>query len=142
MSFKLIGGYPESFVVSLPVTAGVAIAEGEAVDINGNVVQRTTASSTIHTLFGIARETITTAATSLLVAPVCQGQLFEAATKNNTHATNQTMQSAIFDTQASIDNTGADVTGPTGVFLILAPKGAVSAKLCIGEFTRLQSTST
>ncbi len=142
MAFKLRGGYPESFVLQLPVTAGTAIAEGDALVINGNVVARADANATIHTLFGIARETITTAATSILCAPVCQGQIYEGAMKNNTHATNQLLESAIFNDQASIDNTSSDVTGATGVWLMLSPVGAVADKLALGEFTRLQSTST
>lgn len=142
MAFKLVGGFPESFAFVAPVTAGTAINEGDALAINGNVLERATASSTIHTLFGIARETITTAATEILVAPVCQGQLFQGDMKNNTHATNQIFESAIFDTSATIDNTSSDVTGPTGIWLMLQPIGAVGDKKALGEFTRLQSTST
>lgn len=142
MGFKLVGGFPDSFTVEAPVTAGVAIAEGDALDISGNVLQRATASSTIHTLFGIAAETITTAAALILVRPVCQGQVYQGDMKNNTHATNQIFESAIFEDHDSIDNTGTDVTGPTGIWLMLSPIGAVGDKKCLGEFTRLQSTST
>lgn len=142
MSFKLVGGMPDSFSFEAPVTAGTAIAEGQALAINGNVVERVTASSTIHTLLAVARDTITTAATTIRCSLVCPGMIFQADTKSNTHATNQTLQSCIFDTSATLDNTGSDVTGPTGVALILGPIGAVADKKVLCEFTRLQSTST
>lgn len=142
MGFKLVGGYPESFVIEAPVTAGVAIQEGDALVINGNVLERATSSSTIHTLFGVARESISTTATRIKVSPVCQGQIYEGVMKNNTHASDQIFESAIFEDHDSINNTGSDVTGPTGVWLMLSPIGAVSDKRCLGEFTRLQSTST
>ena len=142
MAFKLVGGFPDSFIIEAPVTAGTAIAEGQALAINGNVLERVTASSSIHTLFGIAAKTITTAADTILVRPVCQGQIYEGATLNNTHATNQIFESAIFSDSDTIDNTGTDVTGPTGIWLMLSPVGAVAGKKVLGEFTRLQSTST
>lgn len=140
--FKLRGGFPESFVVEVPVTAGVAIQEGELLDISGNVLQRATSSSTIHTIFGVATESISTAATAIKVRPVCQGQLYEGTMTNNTHATNQTFESYALTDHANVANDSSDVPGPTGVFLLITPIGAVADKRAMGEFTRLQSTST
>lgn len=140
--FKLVGGFPESFVIEAPVSAGVAIAEGDLLAISGNVLARATSSSTIHTIFAVATETITTADTAIKCRPVCQGQLYEGAMTNNTHASNQTFESYALTDHANVANDSTDVTGPTGVFLLIAPIGAVSDKRALGEFTRLQSTST
>lgn len=139
--FKLVGGTIEPYTVEGTVASGVAIAEGDALVINGNVLERATSSSTIHTLMGIALETITTAATTIRFQPIVQGQIWEVESKNNT-ATTQRYESMIFEDHNSIDNTDTDVTGPTGVFLCLAPIGAAADKRLLGELTRLQSTST
>ena len=40
------------------------------------------------------------------------------------------------------NNSDTDVAGATGVFLALALVGATGDKRLLGEFTRLQSTST
>ena len=142
MAFKLVGGFPENQAVELPVTAGVAIATGDLVAINGNVVERATSSSTIHTIVGVAAETISTAATVLKVIPVCQGQLWEASCNANTHASNQTLETYALTDHANIANDSTDVPGATGVFTLLKPIGAVGDKRALGEFTRSQSTST
>lgn len=141
MSFKLIGGFPENYTVEATVTAGVAIQAGEALVINGNVVERATASSTIHTLVGVSAESISATATRILMIPICQGQLWEVESASNT-ATTQLYESMIFTDHDTINNTDTDVTGPTGVFFALGVKGAAADKRLIGEFTRLQSTST
>jgi hypothetical protein len=141
MAFKLVGGMPgDSFAVLLPVTAGVAIAEGDLLDINGNVVQRATSSSTICTILAVAAETISTAATSIKATLICQGQLWEADCTNNT-AANQLLESCALTDHAYLSNTSTDVTGPTGVFLPMGLVGAAANKKVIGEFARIQSTT-
>ncbi len=141
MGFRLVGGEPNHFAVSCPVTAGVAIAQGDLLDISGNVLARATASSTIHTIWGVADETITTAATVIKVVPVTDSQLWEADCTNNT-ASDQLFESCALTDHANLSNTSSDVTGPTGVFTPCSLVGAVGDKKMIGQFTRLQSTST
>lgn len=141
MGFRLVGGAIENYTVEATVTAGVAIAEGDALDVNGNVLQRATSSSTIHTVFGVAAENISTADTKIKVIPFVQGQVWEADSKNNT-ATTQRYESMVFDDHNDIDNTDSDVTGATGVFFCLDVVGAAADKRLLGEFTRLQSTSS
>lgn len=141
MAAKLVGGFPENFTVEATVTAGTAIATGDILAINGNVLERATSSSTIHTIFGVAAETISTAATLIKVIPFCQGQLWEVDTVNNTDST-ELYESMVLTDHDTINNTDSDVTGPTGVFFCLGLKGATGDKKLIGEFTRLQSTST
>ncbi|OGJ58621.1 hypothetical protein A2635_03980 [Candidatus Peribacteria bacterium RIFCSPHIGHO2_01_FULL_51_9] len=143
MAFKLRGGMPENFAVELPVTAGVAIATGDLLDISGNVVQRATSSSTIHTIWGVAAETIGTGATTIKVIPITgPGQIWEADCTNDTHASNQLFESCALTDHAYLSNTASDVTGATGVFTPYANVGAVGNRKMLGEFTRLQSTST
>ena len=87
MAMRLVAGFPDNYTVEGTVTAGTAIADGDILDISGNVLQRATSSSTIHTIFGVAAETITTADNRIKVIPFCQGQLWEVDTANNTDST-------------------------------------------------------
>lgn len=142
MGFRLRGGYPENFAMEGTVTAGTAVAAGDVLAINGNVLERATSSSTVHTIVGVAAETITVDDAKIKFIPICQGQIWEADTNANTHATNQLYESCALTDHDTLDNSGSDVTGATGVFLIMANVGAVADKKVLGEFTRLQSTST
>lgn len=141
MAFKLVGGYPENFAVEVPITAGVAIATGDLLDINGNVLQRATSSTTIHTVWGVAAETVSTAATAIKVIPVTDSQIWEADCTNNT-AANQLFESCALTDHAYLSNTSSDVTGSTAVFTPFALVGAAATKKVLGRFTILQSTST
>jgi hypothetical protein len=141
MAFKLVGGFPDGYSIEGTVTAGTAIAEGDMLAINGNVLQRATSSSTIHTIVGVAAETITTSDTKIKYIPIVQGQLWEVDTANNTDST-ELYESMVLTDHDTVNNSDTDVTGETGVFLCLGFKGATSDKKLLGEFTRLQSTST
>ena len=138
MGFRLVSGFPEGYSVEATVTAGTAIAAGDLLAINGNVLQRATSSSTIHTIVGVAAETISTAATKINIIPVCQGQIWEADTTNTTAST-QLYESMVLTDHDTINNSDTDSTGATAVFLAL---GITGANKLIGELTRLQSTST
>lgn len=138
---KQIGGFPDNFAVVMTVTEGVAIAEGDILAYNGNVVERSTASSTIHSIVGFAAETITTAAKTIKVNLFIQGQLYEVSTKNNTDTTER-YEGMILDGYSGVDNTDTTVTGPTAVFTAMAIVGATGDKKWIGEFHRQHPTST
>ena len=141
MAFKLVGGTAEPFTIEVTVTAGTAIAEGDLLDFNGNVCQRATSSSTIHSIFGVAAETISTTATKIKVIPVMYGQIWEAETANNTDGTELYEGMALTD-HDTVNNSDTTVTGATGVFRCLGFVGATGNKKIIGELTRLQPTST
>jgi hypothetical protein len=141
MAFKLRGGFPEAYTFEATVTAGTAIAEGDVLAINGNVLQRATSSSTIHTIVGVAAETISTTDTKIKVILISNDQLWEADTANSTAST-QLYESCALTDHDTLNNSDTDVTGATGVYLILQTLGAATDKRVLGQFTRLQSTST
>lgn len=141
MGFKLVSGFPESYSVEATVAAGVAIAEGDVLAFNGNELVRATATSTIHSIFGVAAETISTTATTIKVIPFVDGQIWQADMKNNT-AADQLYEGMILEDHDSIDNTGTTVTGPTAVFTPIAIVGAASDKKMLGFFHHLHPTST
>lgn len=139
MAFKLIGGFPATYTFEATVASGVAIATGDMLAISGNVLERATSSSSIHTIVGVAAETISTSATRILVIPVVQGQIWDCE-GNAAFASTHLYDSYALTDHDTIANDATDVTGPTGVFLCLG-RGSSTTRL-IGEFTRLQSTST
>ena len=141
MAFVPIGGFPDSGLKEVTVTAGTAIATGDMLVINGNVMQRATSAATIHTIYGVAAETISTSATKILVQPIIQGQEWEVDTASNTDAT-ELYESMVLTDHDTVNNTDTDSTGDTAVFFCTALKGVTGDKKLIGEFTRLQSTST
>lgn len=144
MAFRLVSGMPENFAVQYPVTAGTAITAGTVLVINGNVVAAGDANATIHTIVAVAAESIGTAPAVILGIPITgPGQIWEADTVNDTHASNQLFESGILNSTGLLfNNTASDVTGATGVFTPFANVGAVGDRKVLGEFTRLQSTST
>lgn len=141
MAAKLIGGFPDNYTVEATVTAGTAIAVGDILDMSGNVLQRATSSSTIHTIFGVAAETITTTATTIKVIPFIDGQLWEVEAANNT-ATTQVYEGMVLTDHDTVNNSGTTATGATAVFTMVGYAGAVSEKRLIGFFHHLHPTST
>jgi len=141
MAISFIGGFPETSALEGTVTAGTAIAEGDLLEYSGNVLQRATSSSTIHTLAGVALETISTTATEIKFAQILPGQLFEVDVANNTAST-QRYESMILTDHDTINNTDTTVTGPTGVFKAMTLTGAASDKKLIGTFQVSPQTST
>lgn len=141
MAVKYIGGMPESFSLQGTVSAGVAIQEGDILDSSGNVLQRATSSSTIHTVKGYAAKSISATDTVIEWKPFLPGQIFEVDAQSNT-ATTQLYEGMVLQDHSKVNNTDSDVTGPTAVFEAWAIKGAAADKKLIGEFTRLPSTST
>jgi hypothetical protein len=143
MAFELISGPGDDFQVEATVTAGVAIAKGDVLAVNGNVLERATASSTVHSVFGVAGETISTADTKIKVIPIVPNaqQIWKCDTTNNTAST-QRYENAVLTDQATLNNTDSTVTGPTGIFTMLDFAGAAADKKAVGHFNKLSVTST
>ncbi len=141
MAMRLVGGAPLALIRQGPVTAGVAIQAGDVLAITGNVLIRATATSTIHTVVGVAAETITTAAALISYIPFVDGQEWDCDTASNT-STNQLFEGAILSTTALIDNTSSEVAGPTAIFLPHAVVGTAAERRLLGTFIHLKSTST
>lgn len=140
MAIKLVGGTQDSFDRELTVTAGVAIADGDALDLVGNIAQRATNSSNIHTLHAIATETINTTDTKIKAKRIVPGQVWEVDTANDTDDT-ELYEGMILTNHDTINNTDTNVTGPTAVFTCLAIKGNSSDRKLIGEFITMRPTS-
>jgi len=143
MSARLVSGPGDDFQIEATVTAGTAIQKGEILERSGNVLQRATSSTTIHTIFGVSGEAITTAATKIKVIPIIPNaaQIWELDTTNN-EATTMRYETNVLTDHNKLDNTNSDVTGPTGVFTQIGFSGATTDKKALGFFNKLGVTST
>lgn len=79
-----------------------------------DVVPATSSSKTTN-IFGVAMQTVTSAATVLLIALLNPFQRWSADT-TNTPSTNHTMQRMILTDKATVNNTGTDDTSVNAVF--------------------------
>ena len=113
--------------IEVAKTAETAMVKGEVlmVDRANNAVERGTSSMTTVTMFGVCMQTRTSTQETVEVVPFALGQIWEADTNADTHATNQTLERAALTDQLLLNNSASDVTGTTGCFVILKPIGAV-----------------
>lgn len=137
MSIKRIGsliGNQDVGTISLPISS-LAVTKDTLLmaDRSNNVlVKATSAAATTNSLW-LARETVTTAATSIKVEPVTCFDLYEVDTANNTAST-QILERMVLTDEAIINNTDTDSAVNEGIFEALQVKGAASDKKLIGRF--------
>ena len=140
MSFRLVSKVSGSESRQGTVTAGTAIAAGEMLAINGNVLERATSASTIHTCVGVATETISTTATTILYTPIIAGQRWSVDVANATAIT-QLYEGMILSDHDTVNNTDTTVATQTAVFWCDGIEGAIGDKKLLGEFQKSKSTS-
>lgn len=137
IGFKLITDPVESTEYRNVRVASQAYTIGDAVmaDLASDAVDVVPATSSAKTtiIYGVAMETVTSAATSLLVALITNAQRWSADTTNNSN-TNHNMERMILTDKATVNNTGTDDTSVNAVFQQYGIIGAVSAKRIVGRF--------
>lgn len=124
-------------VASQAYTIGDAVHQdrtSDAVD-----VVPATASSTTVNIYGVAMETVTSAATTLLIA-LANSQQRWVADATNTPATNHNYQRMILTDKATVNNTGTDDTSVNAVFeqigvVSTSPKRIVGRFLVVANVT-------
>lgn len=94
-----------------------------------------TGSSTTATIYAVAMQTVTSAATSLLVCLVDPSQEW-VVDCTNTPSTNDNFQKMILTDKSTISNTHTNSTAATAVFLQLGVVGATSAKRIVGNILK------
>ena len=94
-----------------------AFTIGDLVDTSrtAGTVTPSTSTSTTYTIRGVAMQTVTTAATSLLIALATPFQLWKVPATNTTNTAHNGQRMVLTD-KATINNTGTDSTATTGVF--------------------------
>jgi tRNA(Ile2) C34 agmatinyltransferase TiaS len=130
MSFKLLRD-PDNTVYRVFVIASQAYTIGDLVDISrtaADVVPSTSASVT-YGVRGVAMQTVTSAATTLLVALVTPRQDWVATVTNASNVAHSGQRMVLTDAR-TVNNTGTDSTTSAGVF---EQSGAVDATHVVGR---------
>lgn len=137
IGFKLVtdpiatSEYRNVRIASQAYTIGDAVMQdyvSDAVD-----VVPATASAKTTNIYGVAMETVTNTATSLLVALITDMQKWQADA-TNTAATNHNYQRMILTDKATVNNTGTDDTSVNACFQQMGVVALVGTKRIVGRF--------
>jgi hypothetical protein len=94
------------------------------------VVEAAQATSEIDNLAGVCVAATTTADTEVLLQRIMPGDVYKVGTVNTADATHN-YQRMIWGTGHTVNNTGTDVAGDTGLFM---QTGVVGTSEVVGEF--------
>ncbi len=120
VGFKLIAD-PDATEFRTFTIASQAYTLGDIVDVSrtAGTVTPSTASSTTVTIRGVAMQTVTSAATSLLVCLASARQKWSADYTNATNVAHNGQRMVLTD-KATVNNTGTDSTSASAVWEQLA----------------------
>lgn len=118
-------------IASQAYTIGDAVMIDLASDATDVVPATASAKTTI--IYGVAMETVTNTATTLLISLVTNQQKWTADTTNNSN-TNHNYERMILTDKATVNNTGTDDTSVNAVFQQISTVGTASAKRIVGRF--------
>lgn len=121
-------GFESVPILSITVVAGDLLMY----DYENEVCILATSSVTPERIAGVAVEAATTAATSILVQKIEEGDEYIVDTTSNTVVTDNLHRFSLTDENAVAN--GADQTDDTGIFMQLAMVGATGDKKVRGKF--------
>lgn len=130
VGFKLVADPGNTEFRSYTISSQ-AFTIGDLVDVSrtaGTVIPATS-SSTTYTIRGVAMQTVTSAATTLLIALCNAAQRWSADMTNTTNTTHNGQRMLLTD-KATVNNTGTDSTATTAVFEQL---GVVTTTRAVGR---------
>lgn len=138
MPFELLKAGPtDGALFFYPVTSTLTAAVGDclAADRTNNDVQLATAASTVLTIECIGQEAVTASSAGINAIPIIgnASQMWLAETANNTN-NNQLLERCVLTDENTVNNTGTDVAGTTGVWQNMQIFGAVTDNRMIGHF--------
>lgn len=99
-------------------------------------------NGTPNSVFGVAMQTVTSAATLLLVAVAQPWQVWQATSTNNSNVNHNYQRMIIGAGAGIVNNTGTDVSGSTAIFQQTGVTGAnAAAKLVLGNILKIYGIS-
>ena len=145
MAFKLVKDTQETEFVKVRV-ASQAYTIGDAVYLDRtadaiDVLPVSVGAGTPNSIFGVAMETVTSAATELLVAVIQPWQVWQALTTNNSVVNDKYQRMIIGATSGTINNSHTDVAGSTAIFQQTGVVGALADKQIVGNFLKINGIS-
>ena len=145
MAFKLVKDTQETEFVKVRI-ASQAYNIGDAVYLDRtadavDVLPVSVGSGTTNSVYGVAMETVTSAATTLLVAIIQPWQVWQALTTNNSVVNDKYQRMIIGATAGTINNSHTDVTDSTAIFQQTGVVGALADKQIVGNFCVVRGVS-
>lgn len=145
MAFNLIKDTQETECVLVRI-ASQAYTKGDLVYLDRtsdatDVLPVSVGNGTPNSIYGVAGQTVTSAATELLVYVVQPWQVWRVSAKNTSVVNHKYQRMIIGTTAGEVDNTGTDVSGSTGIFQQTGVVGALADKILDGNLLRISGVS-
>lgn len=130
MAFKRIKGSDRGMQERAISSTAFAVGDLLVYDRVNAIVIQATATNEIDDLAGVCAKATTTADTVVLLQKIEKGDVYEVDTLNAADASHN-YQRMIWGAGNTVNNTGTDVAGDTGIFMQTSKTGTNKA---IGEF--------
>ena len=145
MAFKLVKDTQETEFVKVRI-ASQAYTIGDAVYLDRtadatDVLPVSVGAGTPNSIFGVAMETVTSAATEFLVAVIQPWQVWQALATNASVVNDKYQRMIIGATAGTVNNSHTDVAGSTAIFQQTGVVGALSDKQIVGNFLKISGIS-
>ena len=145
MAFKLVKDTQETEFIKVRI-ASQAYTIGDVVYLDRtadaiDVLPVSVGNGTTNSVYGVAMETVTSAATTLLVAVIQPWQVWQALTTNNSVVNDKYQRMIIGATAGTINNSHTDVSDSTGIFQQTGVVGALTDKQIVGNFCVVRGVS-
>ena len=134
MAFKRIKGSDRGMIKRAISSTAFAVGDLVQYSRTGAVVETASATTEMDNLAGVVAEATTTSDTYVLLQRIMPGDVYQVGTINNSNAAHN-YQRMIWGAAHTVNNTGTDVTGDTGIFMQTGVVGATTDKKIVGEFS-------
>lgn len=140
--FSLQRDNAEAEMIVLPISS-ITVVLGDVLELvdGTSTWALATSSSNARTLKAVAQEAATSSATEVKAILVTPSQLWVAETANASNSAHVGDRMALSDAN-TVNNSGSDTTGATGVFQMLAVVGATADNRILGRFCGLYGNAT
>lgn len=136
MAFKRIKGSDRGMIKRAISSTAFAVGDLLQYSRTGAVVETCSATSEIDNIAGVVAEATTTSDTYVLLQRIMPGDVYEVGTTTAAVAlVADNYKRAIWGAAHTINNSGTDVSGDTGIFMQTGVKGVSgTATTIVGEF--------
>jgi hypothetical protein len=134
MAFKRIKGSDRGMIKRAISSTAFAVGDLLQYDRVNAIVIVATAATEMDNIAGVVAEATTTSDTYVLLQRIMPGDVYEVGTINNSSAAHN-YQRMIWGAAQTVNNTGTDVVGDTGIFMQTGTVGVTGDKKIVGEFS-------
>lgn len=145
MAFKLVKDTQETEIITVRILSQ-AYTIGDLVYLDRtadgvDVLPVSVANGTPNSVYGVAAQTVTSAATSLDVYVVQPWQVWQVAATNNCVVNDKFQRMIIGANPGTVNNSHTDVSDSTAIFQQTGVVGALTAKQMVGNILKISGVS-